>query len=135
MSLGGVGTWWSMACDPSISVGVTICGNIGSAYRHIYEGMAERHSSSMYVPGLLKYFDHGEIVANCIAPRPFMMIAPLEDEDMPKDGVNDLLKIVEPKYESTGDSSKFFCHKPPGRHVFSIDYFDRMVSWFDKYLK
>ena len=64
-----------------------------------------------------------------------MMIAPLEDEDMPKDGVNDLLKIVEPKYESTGDSSKFFCHKPPGRHVFSIDYFVRMVSWFDKYLK
>ena len=135
MSLGGVGTWWSMACDPSIAVGVTICGNIGSAYRHIYEGMAERHSSSMYVPGLLRYFDHGEIVANCIAPRPFMMIAPLEDEDMPKDGVNDFLKIVQPKYASTGDSSKFFCHKPPGRHVFLIDYFDRMVNWFDKYLK
>ena len=49
---------------------------------------------------------NGEIVANCIAPRPFMMIAPLEDEDMPKEGVNDLLKIHGHAYEYHGGRKK-----------------------------
>ena len=40
------------------------------------------------------HFDHAAIVAACMPPRPFMMIAPTEDEDMPREGVDELIPVV-----------------------------------------
>jgi len=134
MSLGGVGTWYGMACDPSIAAGAPVCGGIGSLYRNLYEGKPWRHSSAGYIPGILKYFDHGEIISNCITPRPFIMIAPTEDEDMPSSGVHDMLKIVKPAYKKADSSKNFECYKPPGKHVYMIEYFNKVVSFFNKFL-
>ena len=44
---------------------------------------------------MLRYFDHPEVVAACMPPRPFMMVAPTQDEDMPREGVDDLIQVVE----------------------------------------
>ena len=134
MSLGGVGAWYGMACDPSIAVGAPVCGGIGSLYRNLYEGKPWRHSSAGYIPGLLKYFDHGEIISACINPRPLIMIAPTEDEDMPSTGVDDLLKIVKPSYEKGNNSNKFKCYRPSGKHVYQIEYFNQVVSFLNKFL-
>ena len=43
-----------------------------------------------FIPHMLRYFDHPEVVAACIPPRPFMMVAPTQDEDMPREGVDEL---------------------------------------------
>ena len=49
-------------------------------------GDIERHSAYFFIPHMLRYFDHPEVVAACMPPRPFMMVAPTQDEDMPRRG-------------------------------------------------
>ena len=88
MSLGGNAAWYAMACAPWIRTGAPICGGVGSMVRLIHEGHIERHSAYYFIPHLLRYVDHPEIVTTCIAPRPFMIVAPTTDEDMPRSGVD-----------------------------------------------
>ena len=132
MSLGGMATWTAMACDPTIRAGAAVCGVLGSLSRLIHEGNIWRHSSLVFVPHLLRYFDHGDIVAGCIAPRPFMAVAPLDDVDMPSAAVDDLIRTVTPAYAEAED--RFLVHRPPGGHIFTVDAFGQVVGWFDRVL-
>ena len=132
MSLGGMATWTAMACDPTIRAGAAVCGVLGSLARLIHEGNIWRHSSLVFVPHLLRYFDHGDIVAGCIAPRPFMAVAPLDDVDMPRAAVDDLIRTVTPAYAEAED--RFVVHRPPGGHIFTVDAFEQVVDWFDRFL-
>lgn len=134
MSLGGNATWYSMACAPWIRAAAPICGGVGSLARVIHEAQVERHSAYYFVPHMLRYFDHAEVVAACIAPRPFMMVSPTQDEDMPRSGVDDLIPIVAPVYDEMGYPEHFAVHQPEGKHVFMIEYFELMVDWFKRYL-
>lgn len=132
MSLGGMATWTAMASDPSIRAGAAVCGVLGSLARLIHEGNIWRHSSLVFVPHLLRYFDHGDIVAGCIAPRPFMAVAPLDDVDMPSAAVDDFLRTVAPAYAEAED--RFVVHRPPGGHIFTVEAFEQVVAWFDRFL-
>ena len=114
MSLGGVATWYSMACAPWIAAGVPVCGSPSSLATVVREGDADRHSSYFYIPHMLRYFDHADIVAACIAPRPFMMVAPTEDEDTHRSGVDQLIRAVEPAYGSLGHRQRFKVYQPDG---------------------
>ena len=134
MSLGGLATWYPMACDPRIRVGVPICGGIGSIARNIHEGLSDRSSSAIFPPHMLRYFDHPEIVASCIAPRPFMTVIPTMDEDMPKSGADLLIREVAPFYSSLGVPDHFKVYQPEGNHRFLIEYFEWAVSWFNRFL-
>ena len=134
MSLGGLATWYPMACAPWIRTGVPICGGIGSMARNIHEGLADRASSAIYVPHMLRYFDHPEIVAACIAPRPFMTIVPNRDEDMPPAGAAELIREVTPVYEAMGCPEHFKVYQPEGNHQFLVSYFELMAAWFDRFL-
>ena len=133
MSLGGMATWYAMACDPWIRAGVAICGVLGSLERLIHEGNIRRHSSLAFVPHLLRYFDHGDIVASCVAPRPFMAVAPADDVDMPRAAVDDFIRIVTPAYSDR--HGHFVVRQPPGDHYFTVEYFEWMVAWFDRFLR
>lgn len=135
MSLGGNATWYAMACAPWLAAGVPICGGVGQLESVIRGGDLYRHSAYFYVPHILRYFDHPEIVANCIAPRPFMMVAPTSDEDMPKCGVDELIRTVAPVYREAGAGDRFRVYQPEGNHVFRFEYFEWMVEWFDRFLK
>lgn len=134
MSLGGAATWVSMACDPSIAAGAPICGSPSSLDVVCKLGDPLRHSAYFYVPNMLRYFDHPDIVANCIAPRPFMMVAPTEDEDTPKVGVDLLIEAIAPVYEAAGRPDRFRVHQPPGRHQYLPPYFELMSAWFSHHL-
>lgn len=102
--------------------------------RNIHEGLADRASSAIYVPHMLRYFDHPEIVAACIAPRPFMTIVPSRDEDMPPAGAAELIREVMPVYESMGCPERFKVYRPEGNHQFLVPYFEWMAEWFDRFL-
>ncbi|MDE0294613.1 MAG: dienelactone hydrolase family protein [Bryobacterales bacterium] len=130
MSLGGNAAWYAMACDPTIRAAVPVCGSVGSMAIGIHEGDVERHSSYWYIPHLLRYFDHPRIVAECITPRPFLSIAPTEDEDMPRAGVDEMIRVVKPAYNEAGYPDRFKVHQPPGRHVYKKQYFEWMAEWF-----
>ena len=134
MSLGGNATWYSMACDPSIAAGAPICGSASSLDFVGKHGDPYRHSAYFYVPHVLRYFDHPDIVASCIAPRPFMMVAPTEDEDTPKEGVDLLKQAVAPVYEAAGHPERFAVHQPPGRHLYRPEYFELMTTWLHHHL-
>jgi len=133
-SLGGNAAWYGMACDPRIRTAVAMCGGVGSMARGIHEGDPERHSSYWYVPHMLRYFDHPEIVSACICPRPFMVIAPTRDEDMPRSGVDELIRVVRPAYDASGHPEHFEVIQPEANHVFRIEYFERMVDWLRTHL-
>jgi len=134
MSLGGLATWYSMACDNQIKVGVPICGGIGSMAKNIHEGIPNRSSSAIFIPHMLRYFDHPEIIASCILPRPFMTVVPTMDEDMPKSGADQMIKEVTPAYQSAGAPNHFKVYQPEGNHKFLIEYFNWAVDWFNKFL-
>ena len=134
MSLGGNATWYSMACDPSIAAGAPICGSPSSLDVVSKLGDPLRHSAYFYIPHMLKYFDHPDIVASCIAPRPFMMVAPTEDEDTPREGVDLLKEAVAPVYEAAGHPDRFQVHQPTGRHLYLAEYFELMADWFHRHL-
>ena len=135
MSLGGNATWYAMACAPWIRAGVPVCGGLGRMERVIHESQWDRHSAYYFIPHMLRYFDHPEVVAACIAPRPFMMLAPTEDEDMPRSGVDDLIPLVSSAYEMMGHPGHFKVHQPSGNHVYLVEYFELVDNWFQRFLR
>ena len=130
MSLGGNATWYAMACAPWIWAGVPVCGGVGSMARVIHHTAADRHSAYYFIPHLLRHFDHAAIVAACMPPRPFMMIAPTEDEDMPREGVDELIPVVSQAYAEAGCPERFQVRQPEGNHAFLVEYFGWMADWF-----
>ncbi len=135
MSLGGLASWYAMACDPWVAAAASICGGLGRLARVIHDGDVDRHSSLIYVPHLLRYFDHPEIVAHCIAPRPFMHVGPTGDVDMPRAGVDEMKAVVGEAYGAVGCAERFKVYQPPGNHVFAIEYYEWMVAWFEEFLQ
>ncbi len=133
-SLGSYATWMAAACDPSIPAVAVLCGGLGTLAAVIHEGDPDRSSSYCYIPHMLRYFDHPEIVAATIAPRPLMMLAPLRDQDMPRSGVDRLIEVVRPVYEEKGLAERFVVHRPDDEHNFRIEYFEWTVEWFKSQL-
>ena len=133
MSLGGNISWYGMACDPSIGTAVPVAGSVASLAALIHDGDTDRHSSYIYIPHLLRYFDHPRIVAHCICPRPFMVIAPTRDEDMPRHGVDSMVKVVRAAYEAVGHPGRFKVYQPDSNHVYKRRYFEWMAAWFEKH--
>ena len=133
MSLGGSVTWYGMASDPAIRVGVPVAGSVGSLATAIHEGDVDRHSSYFYIPHMLRYFDHPQVVSACICPRPFMVIAPTRDEDMPTSGVEQMMSIVKPAYDAAGHPERFKVYQPESNHVYTEQYFEWVVEWFEKF--
>ena len=131
MSLGGNATWYGMACAPWISCGVAVCGGIGSLQPVIHQGDPGRHSSYFFIPHMLRFFDHPRVVRTCIAPRPFMMVAPTMDEDMPSAGVDELIREVAPSYAQAGASERFKVYRPETNHEFRLEFFEWAAAWFE----
>ncbi len=134
MSLGGNATWYAMACAPWIAAGVCVCGGVGSLTSAIHHGDRDRHSGYFYIPHMLRYFDHADVVAACMPPRPFMVVAPTEDEDMPRKGVEELRRTVEQAYATAGHPDRFVVHQPNGNHRFLPEYFELLAEWFERFL-
>ena len=124
---------WDGLCtmDRSRSAHLRWCRQLGSVIHH---GDPERHGAHYYIPGMLRYFDHAKIVATCMPPRPFMMISPTEDEDMPREGVDQLIPIVKQAYGDAGFADRFDVRQPEGNHRFLVEYFEWMVGWFERFL-
>ena len=133
-SLGGCATWYGAACEPWIAAAVPVMGGVGSMARAIHEGDVHRASAYFYIPHMLRFFDHPQIVADCIAPRPFMMVAPTMDQDMPLSGVEDLKPIVSRAYEAAGHPERFKVYQPESTHVYLAEYFEWVAAWLEEHL-
>lgn len=134
-SLGGQTAWWSAALDPSIAAAVSLCGGLGSMAGAIHKGDPQRHGAHFYVPHLLRHFDHADIVEACIVPRPLMVLAPVEDEDMPKCGVDGFAQRIIPAYDAAGYPDNLAVIQPDDHHVFRERYFELACDWLGMKLK
>ena len=133
-SLGGQAAWLAQAVAPWIRAAAPLAGGLGSMAAFIREGDLDRHSSPWYIPHLLRHFDQGRIVRVCICPRPLMVLAPTEDEDMPASGVDEMEREVRPAYASAGCAHRFEVHRPHLNHLFLAEYLDSVAAFFGRWL-
>lgn len=131
LSLGGIAAWHAMAVAPWLAAAVPICGGLGSLEASVRFGRPDRHSTGMYLPGLLRYFDHGELIAGAVAPRPFYAIAPTEDLEMPKTGVDWFIDRAAPAWAALGRADRFRVDQPPGGHAFKRSWLPGVIDWLD----
>ena len=133
-SLGGQMAWVGMACAPWIRAGASLCGSAGSMAHAIADGDPERHGTHFYLPHLLRSFDHSRIFAECIAPRPVLVLAPTQDEDMPRSGVDELAAALAPVYAAAGVPQAFRVLQPDSRHLFRPEFFEAAAGWLTQAL-
>jgi len=134
MSFGGITTFYSWIADPRIKAAAPICGGVGSLEVFLEKGSRAYHGVYWWVPGILERGDHGDFAA-AMAPRPFMIWAPLDDIGMPREGVDHFLQSVEPAYSQRGASGQLVVHRPPGEHEFTEAAFEALTDFFDTYLR
>ncbi len=133
-SLGGQAAWLAQAAAPWIQASAPLAGGLGSMAAVIREGDLDRHSSPWYIPHLLRHFDQGRIVRVCICPRPLMVLAPTEDEDMPASGVDEMEREVRPAYALACCPHRFEVHRPHLNHLFLPEHLDSVSAFFGRWL-
>lgn len=133
-SLGGQAAWLAQAAAPWIQASASLAGGLGSMAAVIREGDLDRHSSPWYIPHLLRHFDQGRIVRVCICPRPLMVLAPTEDEDMPASGVDEMEREVRPAYALACCPHRFEVHRPHLNHLFLPEHLDSVAAFFGRWL-
>jgi hypothetical protein len=97
-------------------------------------GVRAYHGIYWWLPGVLERGDQGDFVA-AMAPRPLMLWAPLEDIGMPKEGVDDFLRVTQAAYMQAEGSQNLVVHRPHGKHLFSLEAFNAMEKFFCQHLK
>ena len=73
----------------------------------------------------MRHFDHADVVAECICPRPLLVVAPTLDVDMLAAGVEQLKAHVGPAYAAAGAGERFEVEQPTAHHEFTTAIFER----------
>jgi dienelactone hydrolase len=134
MSMGSTRSWWLAAIDDRIKAVV------GVACFTRYEDLIairqlSAHGIYYFVPGLLKHFDTEGVMA-LVAPRPFLALTGDRDAGSPPVGMKRLEEILGRFYGLYGKPDAFrSIVYPETGHVYNDDQKQKMVAWFDRYLK
>lgn len=75
------------------------------------------HCDCNYIPGIMKYFDMGELSA-LIAPRPIVIVAGREDHIFPYEGVLSAYSVLERIYKDKGAGDRCRLVTGPAGHKF-----------------
>jgi dienelactone hydrolase len=140
-SLGGHNTMFTAAFDPRIKALVSNCGF--TSFAKYYGGNLKGWTSPRYMPLIASEyhsrpeempFDFGEVVAS-FAPRPFLAVAPLHDDNFDVSGVRDVMAAARPVYELHSAPDKLKAYYPDCRHDFPQESRHVAYEWFDRWLK
>lgn len=134
LSLGGINTFCTWLVDLRIAAAAPICGMVGSFDIVSRVGKPSYHGLHNWIPDILTKGDAPDFAA-AMAPRPLMLWAPLEDIAMPKEGVDEFIRVVQPAYERAGARDALVVYQRPGVHDLTVEAFDRMSQFFDVHLK
>ena len=129
-SLGGQMAWQAVALAPWMAAAAPVAGGIGSMAAFIRQGDIDRHGTPWYVPHLLRHFDHPQLARVCLCPRPLLVVAPTEDEDMPAEGVDQLVAELQPAYRAAGAAEKLEVRRPQRNHLYLPEYFEWVADFF-----
>ncbi|MCW5981288.1 MAG: dienelactone hydrolase family protein [Bryobacteraceae bacterium] len=134
LSFGGITAFYVWILDHRVAAAAPICGGVGSVEAFIRLGSIGYHGSYWWVPGMLARGDQADFAA-ALAPKPLMVWAPTEDIGMPKEAVDRFVNVVAPAYERAGNRSALEVHQPPGVHEMTMESFEAIERFFDKWLK
>ena len=134
ISMGATRTWWAMALDDRLQVGVAVC--CLTRYQNLIEhGALKAHGIYYFVPALLQHFDTEAVVALC-APRPMLFLSGERDSGSPVDGIRVIEQKVKRVYRLYGAENQFesVIYSEVGHH-YTPDMWQRMLDRMDSALK
>jgi len=79
-------------------------------------------------------FDFPQLIA-ALAPRPFLAIAPIRDDNFEFSGVDDCMVGARPIYELYGKVDHLALEHPACAHEFPPESREKAYQFFDRYLK
>ncbi|HZU35119.1 MAG TPA: alpha/beta fold hydrolase [Gemmataceae bacterium] len=140
-SLGGHNTMFTAAFDTRIKALVSNCGF--TSFRKYYHGDLRGWTSARYMPRIRTVyrldparmpFDFSDVVAS-FAPRAFLAVAPLHDDNFEVSGVRDSIAAARPVYAQLGASARLAALYPDCRHDFPAASRKAAYEWLDRWLK
>jgi acetyl esterase/lipase len=140
-SLGGHNAIFTAAFDTRIRAVVSNCGF--TSFPKYYRGNLKGWTSDRYMPLIAsKYnsdpkkvpFDFPEVIA-ALAPRAFLAVAPLHDDNFEVSGVKDCITAAWKVYESLGVKERLDAYYPDCGHDFPPESRRRAYEWLDRWLK
>jgi dienelactone hydrolase len=138
-SLGGHNAIFTAVFEPRLKAIVSNCGF--TSFPKYYGGKLKGWTSSRYMPRIASVynddpkqvpFDFPELIG-ALAPRAFLAIAPLHDDNFEVSGVDDCIKAAKPIYELFGAARELEVFHPDCGHDFpeasrEIAYFSIGIS-------
>lgn len=140
-SLGGHNTLFLGAFDRWVKAMVSNCGF--NSFPKYYNGDLTGWSHKGYMPRIAELygkdarrmpFDFPEVVG-ALAPRPFLAIAPVRDDNFEVSGVKDCIAAAEPVYKLLGAPAKLASYYPDCAHEFPEASRNVAYAWFDRWLR
>ena len=113
---GGTCSFYAACYDERIKIVMPSCSVC--TYRDSIAAM--RHCDCNYIPGIARYFDMGDLSV-LIAPRPFIIVAGIEDPIFPITGVNETFDTVQRIYKKAGAENNCRLIVGDGGHRFYAD--------------
>jgi dienelactone hydrolase len=139
-SLGGHNSIFTAVFDPRLKVVVSSCGF--TRFHKYYGGDLTGWSGPRYMPRVAERygknpdempFDFPELLA-ALAPRPFLAVAPLEDDNFEVSGVRDSIAAAAPIYELYGAKDRLQAIYPAGGHEFPAEAREQAYAFIDRAL-
>ena len=140
-SLGGHNAMFTAAFDERIKVIVSSCGFCG--FPKYYGGNLKGWTSDRYMPRIAAEFgndpkkvpfDFTDVVTS-FAPRPFLAVAPVRDDNFAVAGVRDVIAAAAPAYKSFGAAENLKAIYPDAGHDFPAAARKTAYEFLDQHLK
>lgn len=134
MSMGATRTWWLMALDDRIRVGVAVACLTRYQDLIAHEGL-KHHGIYYFVPGLLRHFDTEAVVA-LSAPRPLLLMNGDRDDGSPVSGIRTVEQRVRSVYRLYGADAHFRSDVIADMgHEYRPAMWAQTLAWFAAHLK
>jgi dienelactone hydrolase len=139
-SLGGHNTLFTAAFDARIRALVSNCGF--TAFGKYYGGNITGWTGRAYMPRIKTDFptpdrmpfDFHEVVAS-LAPRAFLAIAPLHDDNFDAGGVDEVMAAARPVYALFGRAERLAVVHPDCAHDWPPAMREEAYRWLDRWLR
>jgi dienelactone hydrolase len=128
ISMGSTRTWWRMALDERIRVGIGVA--CLTRYQDLIAHRAlAAHGIYYFVPGMLRHFDSEAVVALC-APRPLLCLNGDSDEGTPVSGIEAINAFVGSIYALCNASEHFVSRVyPQTGHEWTSAMWEATFDW------
>jgi dienelactone hydrolase len=139
-SLGGHNSIFTAVFEPRIKVIISNCGF--TSFPKYYGGKLKGWTSDRYMPRIASVyesdpkrvpFDFPELIG-ALAPRRFLAIAPVRDDNFEASGVDDCINAARPIYELYNASPNLALQHPDCAHDFPPEARHIAYDFFDRHL-